>query len=120
MGVGLIILLLIVYCCFEFVNSLFFNWRLMLLSEKKFITAGLFAAVSTVLLVSSVIVASWVASDGSGASTDIVWWIIPFVAISMGIGNFLAALLVPVIRRKLENRRVVKRDNKINSENKVD
>ncbi len=105
MEVWVVILLLLAYGLFEFVNSIFFNWRMMLLSEKKFTLAGMFSSVSTILLVSSVIVASWVASDGSQDATEIVWWIIPFVAISMGIGNFLAALLVPVIRVKLEKRR---------------
>lgn len=111
MELWLVVLLLLAYGAFEFINSIFFNWRLMLLSEKKYTTAGLFAAVSTVLLVSSVIVASWVASDGTG-STDITWWIIPFVGISMGIGNFLAAMLVPVLRTKLEKRREEKRQSK--------
>ncbi len=107
MPIWILIIAFIVYGLFEFVNSIFFNWRLMLLSEKKFNTAGIFAAVSTFMFISSIILAAWVGTD-SGDST--AWWIVPLTAVSMGIGNFFAALLVPKIRSYLENKKNNKQD----------
>lgn len=94
-----ILLILIVYFVFEFINAIFFNWRLMLLSEKKYNAAGVFAAISTVMLVSSVILAAMVGTqDSVTGDVSVAWWIIPAVALSMGVGNFFAALSVPKIR----------------------
>lgn len=110
MPIWIPILAFIVYGLFEFVNSLFFNWRLMLLSEKKYNAAGAFAAVSTIMFISASILAAWVGID-TGDTT--AWWIVPLTAISMGVGNFFAALLVPVIRSFLErkkNDRAIKKE----------
>lgn len=104
MSTWLIIIIIILYGAFEFLNSIFFNWRLMLLSEKKFNTAGIFAAISTIMLVSSVIVAAYIGADSSSTG-EILWWIVPFVALSMGVGNFFAALLVPKIRSWIESKK---------------
>ncbi len=98
-NIGLLILILIGYSFLEFINSIFFNWKLYLISEKKFNRAGIFAAISTMLFVSTVILASMLGSNEEGF---VVWWIIPFVALSMGVGNFFATLLVPKIRKKIE------------------
>ncbi len=103
MNPGILILILIGYSLLEFINSIFFNWKLYLLSEKKFNAAGMFGAISTILFVGTIILASWAGFDQE--TGIIVWWIIPFVAVSMGLGNFLAALLVPKIRNYLESKR---------------
>lgn len=112
MEVWMIIILLIGYGLFEFINAIFFNWRLFLLSEKKYIYAGIFSAISTMMLVSSVIVAAWFGIGQEGQET--IWWIVPFVAISMGFGNFIAALIVPKIRERLSKRK--SKEEVLNSE----
>ncbi len=107
-----ILIILIAYFAFEFLNSIFFNWRLMLLSEKKYITAGIFSSISTIMLVSSVIVAAWVGTDAGDETVTVIWWIIPCVAISMGIGNFFAALSVPKIREYISNKKESKKEKR--------
>lgn len=94
MPIWAIILMVFLYGAFEFIGSILFNWRLMLTSEKKFTKAGIFASISTVMFVSSVVIASWIGTSGENTA----WWMVPGVAISMGIGNYLAALSVPKIR----------------------
>ncbi len=102
MEIWVLLLLLFGYCLFEFINSIFFNWQLFLLTEKKYISAGIFSAFSTLMLISSFIISVYF-SVGDGSSP--IWWFIPMSAISMGIGNFLAAILVPKFRKFLENKK---------------
>ena len=99
MNVLLIIGLLILYAIFEFINGIFFNWKLYLLSEKKYTAAGFFSAISTVLLLSAAVIA--VAYSYGDDGSNIIWWFIPLTALFMGAGNFLAAISVPKIRAKI-------------------
>ncbi len=101
----LIIIVIIVYTLIEFIGGILFNWRLFLLSEKKFTLASIFSAASVVILISSFVVSTYIGVEQEK------YWIIPVSAVSMGIGNLLAALLVPKIRDFLTKRK----DQKIKS-----
>ncbi len=103
MNIVILLLILIGYSILEFINSIFFNWKLYLLSEKKYNAAGMFGAVSTILFMGTIVIASMLGFEES--TNTIVWWVIPFVALSMGLGNFSAALLVPKIRTFIEKRK---------------
>ena len=91
-----LILLLIFYAMFEFVNSIFFNFRIFLILEKKYTSAGIFDALTTLLFLTSIIFSALI-SNGQGSNP--IWWFIPLTAIFMGIGNFFAALSVPHLRK---------------------
>ncbi len=95
MPIWLIFVLILTYILIEFINGIFFNWRLMLLSEKKYVSAGIFGAISTIMLLSAFVISAYF-SVGDG---DPIWWLIPITAVAMAIGNFFAALLVPSIRK---------------------
>ncbi len=103
MNILILVIVIFLYGAFEFIGSLLFNWRLMLLSEKKFVRAGWFASVSTIMFISSIVIASWLGLQGGDGTP--IWWIVPCIAISMGIGNYLAAICVPKIREKLSERK---------------
>lgn len=106
MGIWFILLIALAYGLFELINGVLFNWKLYLMSEKRFYIAGAFGAVSTLMFIFSLLFAA-IIGDGGLSSTvnEIQWWIIPLVAIATGIGNFFSALLVPYFRSKIHNRK---------------
>ncbi len=110
--VWMIVLILIGYALFEFINGIFFNYKLFLINDKKYIEAGIFNALSTLMLLISFIISVFFSLNGGN---DPIWWFIPLSAIFMGIGNFFAALLVPYIRNILEKRKIKKEANKKNT-----
>lgn len=95
----LVMLVIITYMLIEFIGGILFNWRLLLLRDKKFTAAGVFSAFSVVMLLSSFVVSTVIGSN------DNQWWIVPVSAISMGLGNLFAAMLVPKIRKYIVNRK---------------
>ena len=100
----MIVLWLFLYFIFEFINSILFNWKLYLVTEKKYTRAGVFGAFSTLLFLTSIILSVYVSTGNIGENQEPIFWIIPAAAIMMGIGNFLAALLVPHIRKFIKNK----------------
>ena len=97
----IILIIAISYGLFEIINGVLFNWKLYLMSEKRFYIAGVFGAVSTLMLIFSLIVGAQIGAGGEVTQL----WIIPLVAIATGIGNFISAMLVPWIRSKINNKK---------------
>ncbi len=94
----------IIYCGFSFIDSIFFNWKIMLLGEKRFQLAGIFDSASTIMFIFSVIIIAVIGWDEGNVN----WALIPVIAISMGLGNFFAAILVPklkvILDKKIQDR----------------
>ncbi len=103
MPIWIILMIIISYGLFEIVNGVLFNWKLYLMSEKRFYLAGVFGSISTLMLILSLIVGAMI-GDG-GTAGEMQWWIIPIVALATGCGNFLSAMLVPWIRQKINGRK---------------
>ncbi len=102
MEIWVIILLLFLYILAEFINSLFFNWKLFLITEKKFYRAGIFGFFSTIIFLSSIVLSVYISGDNGFGNGDPIWWFIPLSAIMMGVGNFLAAVSIPYFRKQIE------------------
>lgn len=92
-----ILLILIAYGLGEFIIGFFFNYKIFMISKERFSIAALMGAISTVLYAILIASSAFIA----GTSLDGSYWFVLVSAIFMGIGNFLAALLVPVVSRKL-------------------
>ncbi len=103
MEAWIFVLLLLTYIFVEFVNSVFFNWQLFLITEKKFYRAGIFGFFSTLIFLSSVVFSVYVSGNNSFGTGEPIWWFIPLSAVMMGIGNFLAAVMIPHLRKLIEN-----------------
>ena len=105
----IVVLLLIGYAVFEFINGIFFNYKLFLINDKKYVETGIFNALSTLMLLTSFIVSVFFSiNDGS----DPIWWFIPLTALFMGFGNFFAAITVPYIKKYIENKKTIVKENK--------
>ncbi|BDV02517.1 MAG: hypothetical protein HPAVJP_4060 [Candidatus Hepatoplasma vulgare] len=92
-----ILLILIAYGVGEFIIGFFFNYKIFMISKENFRVAAFMGAISTILYAILISSSAFIA----GTSLDGAYWFVVVSAFTMGIGNFFAAILVPVISKKL-------------------
>lgn len=92
-----VFLILIAYGVGEFIIGFFFNYKIFMISKENFKVAAFMGAISTILYAILIASSAFIA----GTSLDGAYWFVVVSAVAMGIGNFFAAILVPIVSKKL-------------------
>ncbi|NOQ50105.1 MAG: hypothetical protein GQ557_00370 [Mycoplasmataceae bacterium] len=88
------LVILVAYPPIEIVVGFFFNYKIYMIAKEKFSLAAIMGATSTFLFVIIMSITPLIS-----ASVD-AWWIIFVAAFATGIGNLIAALLVPIAAKR--------------------
>lgn len=99
MDVWLILLFIFFFIILEFVTGFFFNYKIYLITEKKYYWAALYGAASTFIFAIAITLTAYIASTGGENAGDL-WWFIFVAAAAMAIGNYLSAIAVPIFRER--------------------
>lgn len=79
----------------ELFVSFFFNYKIYLITERKFFYAAILGSITTFMFI---IMSGFIAYI---ASIEEVWWFILLSALTISIGNFFATILVPIVDKRV-------------------
>lgn len=102
----LVLIIFLIYLILEIIISFFFNYKIYLITEKRFFLASFLGSISTFI---NALLIGYAAFFSISPDYGGEWWLIFITSIAMAIGNLIAANLVP----KAKSYFIKRKENKL-------